>query len=98
MRPWDRDAHRPLILSGAERADEIAALRGSVEVFDTIRSQVGELVEPRAPSRKLAPAELGAEADPRLGPPPDPYGHSVLFPWSARLVPAPPEPAYVQRR
>src|SRR5258708_27528147 len=98
MRPWDRDAHRPLILSGAERADEIAALRGSVEVFDRIRSRVGELVETRAPSRKLAPAELGAEVDRRLGPHPDRYGNWVLFPWSGRLVHALPEDEYVELR
>jgi nitroreductase len=93
-----RASSSPRLLSAIEDADELRALRRSASVFDTIRMQLGELVETRAPARKIASAEVGATVDALLGSEADAYGKWAFFPWSNRLVHVLPEDEYRELR
>ncbi|HVJ90383.1 MAG TPA: hypothetical protein VM580_11325, partial [Labilithrix sp.] len=56
-------------------------------VYDTLLSQLEELVASRSANRTLTGAELGAAVTAHLaGTPIDEYGIWVFYPWSGRLV------------
>jgi hypothetical protein len=93
---------RPRLLRAAEPAEreELAALAGRVAfVHDTLRAQVGELIETRAPAHRFAPSELARAVDRWLadGPPLE-YGHWVHYPWSSRLLHVLPESEWRELR
>ncbi len=56
-------------------------------MHDTLREQLGNLLESRRPDVKFDAPALDALVDAHLdGTPPAEYGHWVFYPWSARLV------------
>ena len=58
-----------------------------IEIFDTYRGQVEELIEIRNPAKKLPREELTAAVDRALATRPlEEHGVWAHFPWSARLV------------
>lgn len=58
-----------------------------IRIFDTIASQLKELVKSRNPSRTLTPEESAQGVQQILGNvPPEQYGVWVYYPWSSRLV------------
>jgi molybdopterin/thiamine biosynthesis adenylyltransferase/nitroreductase len=98
MTTREKQAHEPLVLCAATDGAAIADLRRSAEVFDTIRAQLGELVETRCPSRKMRAEEVASEVDRLIGSDPDEYGSWVHFPWSSRLVHILPRGEYFELR
>ena len=87
-----RIAWRPVILDPSDpghhrELDELVASGAALFVHDTLVEQLEELVQSRAPARKLSAAELGERvADHLGGRAPFEYGAWVLYPWSKRLV------------
>ncbi len=94
----DQDSERPAILSETRDAVRLVELRRTAIVKDTIRAQLGELIETRNAHRKWTVAELDTEVHHRLGATPSAYGNWAFFPWSNRLVHVLPEVEYVELR
>jgi tRNA A37 threonylcarbamoyladenosine dehydratase len=88
----------PRVFAASEQPALLSTLRASCLVSDTIRDQLGELLETRSPHRKLPAAELAAETDRLLADGADAYGSWVHFPWSKRLVHVLPRAEYVEVR
>lgn len=76
----------PRLLTLQEHPTELRTLQKSALVCDTIRGQVGELLETRRPDRKLRAHELENEIDAMLEGGADGYGTWAYFAWSNRLV------------
>jgi len=89
----DTDAWRPILFRSREEVDR-RALTGLLEdaerplqIFDTIRLQLRDLIQSRHPARKLTAAELDSLTGEHLrGVAPDEYGVWAYYPWSRRLV------------
>lgn len=85
------DQWQPAIFRLSEGADslrlmEVMKLPG-LTVFDTMTSQLKELVRTLNPSTKFTPEALEAAAKAHVGATPlDEYGVWVHYPWSNRLV------------
>ncbi|HEY6877592.1 MAG TPA: Rv1355c family protein, partial [Polyangiales bacterium] len=81
-----RAVQAPILLSARTHERELRELRRTAQICDTIRAQVGELIETRAPDRKLKVLELDHEIDRLLEGDADAYGSWAYYPWSNRLV------------
>jgi nitroreductase len=79
-----RAGHGPLLLSASAHAEQLRTLKQTAQVCDTLRAQVGELIETRRPDRKLKALELENEIDRVLEA--GDYGTWAYYPWSNRLV------------
>jgi hypothetical protein len=79
-----RTGSGPLILTATGHSEQLRTLEQTAQVCDTIRVQVGELLETRRPDRKLKALELENEIDRVLAD--ETYGCWAYYPWSNRLV------------
>ncbi len=77
---------RPHLLTLGAHEAELRALQRTAHAFDTIRAQVGELIETRRPDRKWKKLELANEIELVLEGGAEAYGTWVYYPWSNRLV------------
>ena len=81
------------------RLDALLQAEPRIELFDTYRAQLEELIEVRHPARKLSREELSEETDRALAAAPaEEQGVWVYYPWSARLVHLLAEPDFVELR
>lgn len=70
-----------------ESLSELLNAKPFIKVFDTIHSQLRELIKSRNPSRDLSKSEIDAKIAEHLGAvKPAEYGVWVYYPWSERLV------------
>ena len=90
--------HQPFLFSGSEQREQLAQLRATCMVHDTIRDQLHELFETRSPDRKPTAAELARDTDRTLAGDADGYGQWVHYHWSNRLVHVLPPSEYVEVR
>jgi molybdopterin/thiamine biosynthesis adenylyltransferase len=81
-----RAAQGPTLLTLSKHPTELRTLQQTAQVSDSIRTQVGELLETRTPRRKLKAIELDNEIDLVLEGGADAYGSWAYYPWSNRLV------------
>jgi hypothetical protein len=81
-----RAGQGPLLFTLGGHAEQLRKLQQTAQVCDTIRTQVGELIETRRPDRKLKALELENEIDHLLEGGAEAYGSWAYFPWSNRLV------------
>ncbi|HEX5656445.1 MAG TPA: Rv1355c family protein, partial [Polyangiales bacterium] len=65
-------------------AEQLQRLKQTAQVCDSLRTQVGELLETRRPDRKLKALELESEIDRVLEA--ESFGTWAYYPWSNRLV------------
>lgn len=86
-----RDAKTPARLLELLSSERVS------RVYDTLRAQLAELIDTRAPREKLTEPELLARADAFLDENPG-YGTWVHYPWSGRLVRVLEEPDFRELR
>jgi molybdopterin/thiamine biosynthesis adenylyltransferase len=88
----ESDDYRPVVLHMTNECDvdrmlHILRERGGIAIFDTLKSQLGDLIRTRYAHRKLTDVELAEQMDVHLGGVAlTHYGAWVWYPWSRRLV------------
>jgi len=86
-----RDVYKPAFFRLGDKKDwklfeEVLNVSG-LEIFDSIQSQLQELVKIKTPSKKFSKQELKEEALKHIGEKSlEEYGVWVYYPWSKRLV------------
>lgn len=84
---------------GQERLKELLSQTPSIQIYDTIESQLSELAKINNPQKQLTADEYKAEVARYLdGKDPDNYGVWVYYPWSQKLVHLLDEEEFVQVR
>jgi molybdopterin/thiamine biosynthesis adenylyltransferase len=79
--------------------EELFRCRPGIAVFDTLLTQLRDLIRGRHPNRKIAPAELDSLAEEHLGlTPAEEYGLWFYYPWSMRLAHLLDESEFVELR
>ncbi len=86
----ERELWQPVVFDPASARSELDDLLGSSAVWrvhDTLRGQLRDLADSRAPDVKLSDAELDERVEAMLADTPiDEYGRWVFYPWSGQLV------------
>ena len=82
----------------ADDRQKLEELARTASMHDTLRLQLAELVETRAPDRKLSANEIAQRVDALLGSDPEAFGTWVHYPWSNRLVRVLPEAEFTELR
>jgi len=70
-----------------EKLRELLSQTPSIQIYDTIESQLSELVKINNPQKQLSAEEYKVQIEAHLaGKDPDEYGVWVYYPWSQKLV------------
>jgi molybdopterin/thiamine biosynthesis adenylyltransferase len=82
-----------------EALEELFRAKRGIRVYDTLVTQLRDLIRTRQPGRKLVPQELNLRVSQHLGGSSvEEYGTWFYYPWSARLVHLLDEPEFVELR
>lgn len=84
---------------GRRAIENLLQSKAGITVYDTLYTQLRDLIRTRHPSRKISRQELDTLAREHLGPiPAEEYGLWFYYPWSMRLVHLLDEDEFVELR